>query len=404
MTNRKRDALLAGANSGGRSGLSGLWNSSPNRPLIVCVSLLLLIFVTGSGAEEKLGKKQDPLTADASVTLWTANGNIVPVCWETPGYDREKFIVINAVRRTWERSGNIRFVGWHACPAGIGIGGSGSDQHVRVRITPQGDSNAGAGGSARLGMGALSSAAVNDPGVKMSFNPDGTADSGRVEYIAVHEFGHVLGFIHEQDAPGNVEGPAYCNDSVSANANAAPLTGYDRDSVMNYCNRDGNMKGDLTAFDISGVQAAYGFPPKALGRVRTGASTPSSLSICEAARQARARNSPASTGLEAQCRAAGVAGETSPQMLEMLKQMTEGSESVAPAGGEAARASGGNTTLTAAAQTANQVNVAPGDAAFSLPLQKPDPPICVSARKARARTSPAAPGLEARCQKAGGTL
>ena len=37
------------------------------------------------------------------------------------------------------------------------------------------------------------------------------------------------------------------------------------------------------------------------------------ISICESARRARARNSPAAPGLEAQCRAAGAAGETPPQ-------------------------------------------------------------------------------------------
>jgi hypothetical protein len=36
------------------------------------------------------------------------------------------------------------------------------------------------------------------------------------------------------------------------------------------------------------------------------------MSICERARQARARNSPAAPGLEAQCRTAGAAGETPP--------------------------------------------------------------------------------------------
>ena len=34
----------------------------------------------------------------------------------------------------------------------------------------------------------------------------------------------------------------------------------------------------------------------------------------------------------------------------------------------------------------------------------PDPPICQNARAARKRGSPAAPGLEAQCKAAGGTL
>ena len=62
------------------------------------------------------------------------------------------------------------------------------------------------------------------------------------------------------------------------------------------------------------------FPPrpavKAIGRTKvpgttTGEPTRQPISICEAARQARARNSPAARGLEESCRGAGAAGETS---------------------------------------------------------------------------------------------
>ena len=61
------------------------------------------------------------------------------------------------------------------------------------------------------------------------------------------------------------------------------------------------------------------FPPgpavKAIGRVKVPGATPGAgsgqpISICEAARQARARNSPAARGLEESCRAAGAEGET----------------------------------------------------------------------------------------------
>lgn len=161
-----------------------------------------------------------------------------------------------ALSGTWKWFANIRFTGWYLCPTG-GIGGSGSAKDVRIRITAQDGSNAGAGGSARLGMDALSSAADNNPGVNLSFNPDGTVDKGRVEYVGVHELGNVLGFVHEQDTPGNVEGPAYCK-SPGNEPNSTSLTPYDRDSIMNYCNRDGNVKGNLTDIDVRGVQAIYG--------------------------------------------------------------------------------------------------------------------------------------------------
>lgn len=221
--------------------------------------LFAMCFFTPLSAKaevEHVGQVSQPLTIYNNVENWTKNGNVVPVCWETLGYDREKNIVMEAVKGTWEYFSNIQFTGWNICPSG-GIFGSATEKNVRIRISAQDNSNLGAGGSARPGMSALSSANDNDPGVNLSFNPDGTADQGRVEYVAVHEFGHVLGFNHEQDTPGNVEGPTYCKSSGSE-PNTTPLTPYDRDSIMNYCNRDGNIAGNLTDIDIAGVQKVYG--------------------------------------------------------------------------------------------------------------------------------------------------
>lgn len=242
-------------------------------PFILFISTVFLLFSLGAIAQEPVGSTSQPLTTTSDATDWVTQNNEVPVCWETPGYDREKDIVRNAVSNTWEWHANIRFTGWYACPTGVGIGGSGTVKNVRIRIHAQDDSNAGAGGSARVGTDALSSAEDNDPGVNLSFNPDGTADEGRVEYIAVHEFGHVLGFIHEQDAPGN-EGPARCDRSIDSNANPIPITGYDRDSVMNYCNRDGNMTGHLTDVDIAGVQKVYGVRRQNVATLNPCASAP----------------------------------------------------------------------------------------------------------------------------------
>ena len=198
-----------------------------------------------------------------------------PSAGKTRAILARKEIFRAAVSNTWQRFSSVRFTGWAACPAG-GIGGGASTKHVRIRIAAQGRENSGAGGSARIGMDALSSSEENKPGMKVSFNPDGTAAKGRVEYIAVHEFGHILGFVHEQDTPGNtVHGVAQCKSS-GIEANATSLTAYDRDSIMNYCNKDGNSQGNLTIKDINGLQRIYGQPTGidirrvlAVGKIRT---------------------------------------------------------------------------------------------------------------------------------------
>ncbi|MEP7147544.1 MAG: hypothetical protein ABI857_01495 [Acidobacteriota bacterium] len=96
--------------------------------------------------------------------------------------------------------------------------------------------------------------------------------------------------------------------------------------------------------------------PNALGRVKiTSPTAAAPTSICDSARDARARNSPAAPGLEEKCRAAGAAGEKPPPLA------------------------------------LGRVKV---PAAGTLPTLL----ICEASRGARARNSPAAPGLEAQCR------
>ena len=105
-------------------------------------------------------------------------------------------------------------------------------------------------------------------------------------------------------------------------------------------------------------------PVKTIGRVNVGPVTPSPPStspfpICDSARSARARNSPAAPNLEAQCRAQG--GDPSP-IVKTIGRVNVGP--VAPSTGQVS--------------------------------------ICDRARDSRARNSPVAPQLEAQCRAQGG--
>ncbi len=170
-----------------------IYSANWRRSVISLVGTILL----GSAiapSQEHIGQISQQLTTKQGVKYWTTRGNVVPVCWETTGYDREKQISKSAVMNSWGYWTNITFTGWGSCPT------SGDAELVRIRIGPQGPENAGAGGQARIGEDALSKAADNSPGMNLGFDAN-VADQGRVEYVAIHEFGHILGFIHEQDAP-----------------------------------------------------------------------------------------------------------------------------------------------------------------------------------------------------------
>ncbi len=57
------------------------------------IALVVMSVITFAGiADAQISKKDN-------VRLWTENNYMVPVCFETPGYDREKAIVIKAVSK-----------------------------------------------------------------------------------------------------------------------------------------------------------------------------------------------------------------------------------------------------------------------------------------------------------------
>jgi len=98
-------------------------------------------------------------------------------------------------------------------------------------------------------------------------------------------------------------------------------------------------------------------PPVALGRVQpSGTATGAPVSICDAARSARARNSPSAPALEARCKA-----QTPPVALGRIQTTTTSSDA-------------------------------------------PPVTICDAAASARNRNSPAAPALAERCRALGGTI
>lgn len=208
------------------------------------IKLLLLLFCLVQTAI--VSAQQEQIYA-RKTALWRSNK--ISVCWENPTEENKhgRELVRQAIKETWEKYSVLEFTGWEAASEA-------NNADIHIFIEDDGPHTKGLGMELK-----------NKPkGMVLNFtfinwSPSCQQDKDFcIKAIAVHEFGHAIGFAHEQNRK-DCNFPNCFNKEQGTDGDWY-VTACDLRSIMNYCNPRWSNDGYLSVLDIQGVQYLYGPP------------------------------------------------------------------------------------------------------------------------------------------------